>query len=1251
MKKIKTCLLALLLIPLLLSCTAHHQFRPGYFAGEKFEVTPVLTRGETGSEVEQVLEMAYGNDFDFHDLKEKVYEALDKYPDNGDLHEVAAFIQLLNSDNRQFFYHLVKAASDLENGNTLTYLRLINSIVLTYQENEIFIELLEQLAGNHNNFKVVRFSEALLAEKYLNKGDCKRNKAFLQKRGVIEEWKMIGTFDNDNGKGFYEQYPPEREIDFNASYKGKVADAVWRTVPGIDRSGKIPLGQFLYPNIDTAAYLYTVIEKEEDKEALLLISAGDSIKVWLNGTEIIAEENVEFFAFDNISLNIDLKKGSNTLLIKTARREGNWDIGITVFDRNRRSGADEITGGPFPFEKNKEEKISMREGVLKGLLLDRSGYPKYARDYFLNIFENKPMNLLSKLFVAEAYKEAKEDGKYIDVLNLAILKTNSEVPAFLNRRGEFYSIKNQPERAEEDFKKVLELNDRSLRGYLNLARLYRAKNWDVDSRRVIQAALEIWGDSTLLMLEMGSLLERLGYHEDASFYYNRAARLYPGNSELHLRVTDFKRRKRDNNAALKWVEKAFRFDPFNRNIYFRLHELSRQLKNYQKAFEYLDMIEEFSPDNAFVHRKRGDLYYELLMPEKALESWEESYRLNPGDSYLSERIAFLKIEERDITLSFLPDEETIMNAVKKALDFEPHEGAESLLVYDHAACRINSDGSSIWVVTEVSRAINDTGRDNLINVFLPYGGRKKIINAYSLTPELRKSEASSVSTYDVRFRQLREGDFTVVQYVHYKPAPFYLENNFVGQWFIRSPYQHVLHSEWNLIYPQGKKLSIDIASERVTESKEKIENGLVVHTFKAENIEPLIHEYYSPPISDYLDTITVSTVESWDRYVSWERALLRDAFTATAEIRKKYELLTKESETVTDKIESVFAFVAQDIRYQQEYENIIAGVKPHTAAQTLERGYGDCKDKAVLFIQLLEVGGIRAKYAVVRTTDSGKLIKKVPGQQFNHAIVYIPKQEGIEEGFFMDPTVDLLEIGNLRSDNQGAVALILDHKTGDYKFKDVPYQPPEYNFQKHERIMKIEEDGNLIIIDEISLRGSLSSMLRQVIRTREVAYNMFRNLASALYKGGVLEKYENSDINDIKNPLKVTLTANVNSLKTEHSGRITISLPDQIVNPDLVSIKNRKTPLSTGIPSIYEVNTKFMVPEGMTVESMPEPLELKWDCFNIERTSHLEDDILHVNFVFRKECTIIELEDYPDFREQMLAIIKSQNALIVLLKD
>ena len=145
--------------------------------------------------------------------------------------------------------------------------------------------------------------------------------------------------------------------------------------------------------------------------------------------------------------------------------------------------------------------------------------------------------------------------------------------------------------------------------------------------------------------------------------------------------------------------------------------------------------------------------------------------------------------------------------------------------------------------------------------------------------------------------------------------------------------------------------------------------------------------------------VTVSTVADWDEYVQWERALLKDAFSEEGNIDELAKTVTAGAKTPLEKIRKLFHYAAQKIRYQQDYENTIAGVKPHAAPVVIERGYGDCKDKAVLMIGLAKKIGIELRFAILRTTDAGRVIRETPNQQFNHAIVYVPQQQGIEEGF------------------------------------------------------------------------------------------------------------------------------------------------------------------------------------------------------------------------------------------------------------
>ena len=1229
------------------------------------EISIAIKSASSGDEIVPVVNKAFSADYNLKGIESSVKELLVKYPENGELNEIAAFNAMLKSEKGKAFSHLIRSVLDSENRNIPLMLELVFSMNLTANERKVFIRTLEILVSNSKDDNVKQLSRNILTHYYLLEGIPEKAAFETDSNGFIRNWWIIGGFDNDNGKGFYDEYGPEKELDIKKTYKGKVVNVGWRKIRFNGHKGFVPFDSFVSPSNDSLAYMLANIFSPVDKDVILNVSTSDAIKVWVNGSIVFAEENISHFGYDNVRVKVKLFKGENTILFKTCQKTDVWSVGARITEISEKESTDLVALHNFPkdsgkktfesqiiFPYSEKEPVSedLKETLYKGLILNFKGYEKYSMNYIRTAYEKAPHNPLIMLYMAKALNVAGEEGKYIDLLNGAINHSFSELASFLIMRGRFFAKKGQKESAEEDYKKALESNPSSVEALKSQAGLFQSKGWHEDSRRILRKALEIEPDSPSLLKLLAASTNRLNYKEDAERIYRKALKLFPGDVSLNEELFHISRERRSGSSALYFLERIIDLSPYNIRAYFDLFEFYRSSKDIDNALHQLEIIKNINPDNSKIHIKEGDLFYEQNKIPQALASWEKAHQLDPKNSYISERISYLKIEEKDESEKYVPDDDKIMEIIKNSIDFAADDGAETLLVYDHAVCRINSDGSSKWYITEVSRALNDAGRDSLINSYLPYDGRKRILKTYSVNSNFEKSEASSVSSFDIRFRQLKKGDFTVIQYIHYKPAPVFLENDFVGQWFVQSPMKHVIYSEWNLIYPEGTKLNIDITGSRTEQVLEKL-NDLTVHRFIARNIEPLNYEPNSPPLNNFLETVTVSTSESWDKYVNWERALLKDAFVSAKEIRDKAVKIVEGEQSVIGKINKIFEFVAQDIRYQQEYENTIAGVKPHTAAQTLERGYGDCKDKAILFIQLAKELNIKVDYVIVRTRNTGTLQKTIPNQQFNHAIVYIPSQEGVESGFFMDPTVDLLEIGSLREDDQGATALKLDIGTGKYEFIDIPYQSPELNFQKHDRVYNLSSEGTLKVNDSISMRGGTSSYFRQTLRTKDVGQKMFQRIANSLFKGGVLDKYEHSDIEDITSPFNISFSADVTNLVSVSGGKMTVSMPEQIVNASIITLEKRKLPLWTGIPNLYEINVKFEIPEGFIVESMPNDISISNDCFSIIRTSTIIDERnVAIKSVFMKNCTEISVENYPQFRKLILEVIKKHNEYLVLVR-
>lgn len=1223
----------------------------------------VLKTAETSDEIRQISSEAFGPDPDIKTLKTKVETALSKYPGNAELHEIAALIAVLESDNDSVFYHLLKASFDLAGKDSALYISLLSSMQLNPDERTILIRALNIITTSHKDQSVVQTARDMLSGLYLVEDDPEKARFEADSNRYIRKWMVIGPFDNDSGKGFYEEYPPEKESDFSKKYKGKVVNVGWRKIYSREKTGNIPLSSLLSPGNDSLAYLTTTVFSPADKEVYLHFSSDDSLKVWINGTNIFSDENIEYHGNDNVVIKTRLFKGDNSILLKSCQKSGPWSVSARITDISGNVSTDLVfkydkakdvnSAAPeysiiMPFEKEPAENSDLRENIIKFLTLKDKGYEKYSKNYIQKAFNTSPSNMFAMFFMADSLEAAGEEGKYIDLLNKAVEKY-PELAAFHILRGKFFSRKDQKDNAEEDLKKALSLNPSSTEAHRSLASLYQSKGWNEDARRVIQNGLKNNPGNIQLILNMASILNRLGYREESEQYYRKALKLSPGWTYVHEELFNTAKLKSDYRSALYFSEKSLRLHPYMLKGYFQLFDIYRSQKDFAGARIQLNKLKKISPDNASVYIKSGDLFYESGDNAMALKEWEKAHELDPRNSYVSERISFVKVEEKDFAESLVPDEKAILEMIKSSQAIVPHDGAETLLVYDHAICRINSDGSSKWFVTEVNKALNDSGRDSMINSFLPYDGRKKILKAYSISSDMKKSEASSVSTYEIRFRQLNKGDYTVVQYIHYKPAPVFLENYFVESWFVQSPMRHVFYSEWNLLYPKDKKINIDVVGSRIEQKIEQT-GDFISHKFIANNIEPLNYEPNSPPLQDFLETVTVSTSDNWDQYVNWEKALLKDAFATGKEVKERSAQLVKDAKDPLEKINRIFSFVAQEIRYQQEYENTIAGVKPHTAAQTLERGYGDCKDKAVFFIQLAKEASLKVDYVILRTKDAGRFQKKIPNQQFNHAIVYVPAQNGIEKGFFMDPTVDLLEIGSLRQDDQGSTALKLDPETGKYEFMDIPYQTPEYNYQKHDRTYQISDNGKLTVTDSLVMKGGISSSFRQVLRTKDSGNKMFQRIANTLFNGGVLEKYDHSDIEDISKPFTINYSADVTNLVSQTENKTVISPPEQIVGPSVISMEKRLLPLWTGIPSYYEIKAKYKIPSGTKVDSAPTSFEIAGDCMTISRKVTVSSEKVEIISSFTNSCVEIPVDKYPEFRKNIMEVIKKQNEYLVFIK-
>ena len=142
---------------------------------------------------------------------------------------------------------------------------------------------------------------------------------------TLGPWHYIGPFSNDDNVGFKTAYPPEKEIDLKKTYPGKNnTTASW--LPGDFTDGEVNNLALFGEKNNTAAvvYLYREIDCAEPREASLSLGSDDTLTVWLNGEQLLAEDVNRAAAPDQNEATLKLHKGKNALLLKICQGDGEW---------------------------------------------------------------------------------------------------------------------------------------------------------------------------------------------------------------------------------------------------------------------------------------------------------------------------------------------------------------------------------------------------------------------------------------------------------------------------------------------------------------------------------------------------------------------------------------------------------------------------------------------------------------------------------------------------------------------------------------------------------------------------------------------------------------------------------------------------------------------------------------------------------------------------------------------------------------
>jgi hypothetical protein len=301
-----------------------------------------------------------------------------------------------------------------------------------------------------------------------------------------------------------------------------------------------------------------------------------------------------------------------------------------------------------------------------------------------------------------------------------------------------------------------------------------------------------------------------------------------------------------------------------------------------------------------------------------------------------------------------------------------------------------------------------------------------------------------------------------------------MPGEFFVSWRVTTP-TYVVRSNLVMDYPANMSPRI---TERNLDFKrtERTEKGRKIVAWRKSNVDRFKGELFAPDSMNQGMTVTVSPSFSWNAIGKWYVPIARDAYVMTPSVEAKMATVLAGAKSLDDSIRALHKWVAQDIRYVA-IELGRGGYVPRSSETVVRTGFGDCKDKAMLFLAALRKIGVTG-YPVLLNIY-GLERKETPSLgQLNHMIAAVKRANGYQ---FADLTAGTYALGNLPRSEQGNLAVLV--RENDAEQITLPLSPASEALIDATITGRLGEDGVFAGRYEEVRRGYIEAVMRAAFQS------------------------------------------------------------------------------------------------------------------------------------------------------------------------
>ena len=447
------------------------------------------------------------------------------------------------------------------------------------------------------------------------------------------------------------------------------------------------------------------------------------------------------------------------------------------------------------------------------------------------------------------------------------------------------------------------------------------------------------------------------------------------------------------------------------------------------------------------------------------------------------------------------------------------------------------------------------------------------------------------------------------------------------------------------------------------------------YTWQLEHLPPVSDEPARPGLRSIVPRVNVSyfpppqvkaagpTFREWDQVSAWLASLADPRARPDQAVIAKAQELTAGKESQLEKIEAIADF-SQRIKYASIQLGVGrgGGYQPSPAGETLQKAYGDCKDKVNLMRSLLAAIGIESYQVAIFSGNRRYVRPDWPSpQQFNHVIIAVKFSGELEAPavasagdwgklLLFDPTNRYTPLGYLPDHQQDSLALLVRPSGGE--LLRAPASPPRANLLKRHVTMSLAHDGSIGCQIREQLEGSAASSNRRLHRSlgsRDYR-RVIERWVSRGAPGAAVSRIEAGDRNRVGFFVDVDFTAAAYGRTVGQY--LLIFKPAVMPHRGFTYLNQTERRYAVVLEAdSFQETVEVDLPLGFTVDEMPAPVNLATPFGRYRADWRVEAGKLFFKRHLELDNAVVPPEDYTSVKEFFDEMIAADQSPVVLMRQ